>query len=412
MSVSVSQNSSPSPAQSGKGPLRVALFAGAYNHVADGVALTLNRLVAYLEEQGVPVLVVAPTIDQPAVDHVGRLLPAPSIAAPGRSDYRLTYSLSREIQEELARFNPTLIHIATPDILGFQALRLSKRWGIPRVASYHTHFTSYLKYYRLQMLEPIIWAYLRWFYNQFRQVYVPSSSMLEVLEEKNFTADLRLWRRGVNTEIFNPQNRSLEWRRSHGIADDDVVVTFVSRLVWEKGLNTLSETLRTLERHGVPHRSVVVGDGPAAAEMRARLPRTIFTGYLGGEELGRVYASSDVFLFPSDTEAFGNVVLEAAASGLPAVCAEATGSSSLVSHGETGFLVPAGNTPAFVEGVRTLVEDDALRTAFGEAALQLSKAFRWPRIMRGLHACYHDVLNLPEPEPPQTASRPALSVDH
>jgi len=391
-------------------PLRLAIFAGAYNHVADGVSLTLNRLVAYLEAQGVPVRVIAPTVPNPPVDHAGTLLPAPSIPAPGRSDYRLTYNLSRAIEEDLARFNPTLIQVATPDLLGLQALRLSTRWGIPRVASYHTHFSSYLKYYRLGLLEPALWGYLRWFYNQFQQVYVPSPSMMEVLKEQGFTSDLRLWARGINVETFNPEQRSMDWRRNHGIADEEVVVTFVSRLVWEKGLDTLADTLQTLERHGIPHRSVIVGDGPAYEALRTRLPRTIFTGYLGGEDLGRAYASSDVFLFPSDTEAFGNVVLEAAASGLPAVCADATGSSSILLDGQTGFLVPPGNTPAFVEALRTLIEDADLRRRFGEAALERSRDYRWNQVLGRLYGDYHDALGLPRPTP--TTATAALAVDH
>lgn len=410
MTISPRHRASNGTLEPGPSALRLALFAGAYNHVADGVSLTLNRLVAYLEAQGVPVRVVAPTIADPPVDHAGTLLPAPSVPAPGRSDYRLTYSLSSAIEEALARFNPTLIQVATPDLLGLQALRLSQRWGIPRVASYHTHFSSYLRYYRLGLLEPAVWGYLRWFYNQFEQVYVPSASMMDVLETQGFTSDLRLWARGINVQTFNPGQRSMDWRRRHGIADDEVVVTFVSRLVWEKGLDTLAETLQTLERHGVPHRSVIVGNGPAYEALRTRLPNTVFTGYLSGDMLGTAYASSDVFLFPSDTETFGNVVLEAAASGLPAVCANATGSRSLVQDGATGFLVPPDNTPAFVERLRTLILDDALRRRFGDAALERSTHYRWDRVLRRLHAHYHEALSLPPPAP--AAVSPARPVDH
>jgi len=410
MTISPQHRASNGTAGAGPSALRLALFAGAYNHVADGVSLTLNRLVAYLEGQGVPVRVVAPTVPNPPVHHAGTLLPAPSVPAPGRSDYRLTYSLSSDIEEALARFNPTLIQVATPDLLGLQALRLSKRWGLPRVASYHTHFSSYLKYYKLSLMEPALWGYLRWFYNQFQQVYVPSDSMMDVLQEQGFTSDLRLWARGINTETFHPEQRSMGWRRRHGIADDEVVVTFVSRLVWEKGLGTLADTLQTLERHDVPHRSVVVGDGPAYEALRTRLPRTIFTGYLSGDALGTAYASSDIFLFPSDTETFGNVILEAAASGLPAVCADATGSRSLVRDGTTGFLVPPGNTPAFAERLRTLILDGALRRQFSKAALERSTHYRWDRVLSRLHAHYHEAVGLPQPAPAPVS--PALSVDH
>src|SRR5690606_2998265 len=128
-------------------------FTGAYNHIADGVSLTLNRLVEYLERIGAEVLVFAPTVEDPAVDHAGTLFPIPSIPAPGREEYRVSLGLTRKARREFEAFQPTLVHIATPDYLGNRALRLARRQGIPVVASYHTHFSSYLKYYGFEELE-------------------------------------------------------------------------------------------------------------------------------------------------------------------------------------------------------------------------------------------------------------------
>ncbi len=380
-------------AEEGRTPVRVALFTGAYNHIADGVSLTLNRLVSYLERQGASVLVFAPTIKNPPVRHAGTLVPIPSISLPGRSEYRLSLHLPRSARAQLAAFKPTLFHIATPDILGNRALRLARRWGIPAVASYHTHFSSYLKYYGFEELEGFLWKYLRRFYRQCEHIYVPSPSMAAVLRAHEITDGLRLWQRGVDTSLFRPERRSTVWRQTVGVGDDEILLSFVGRLVWEKGLHVFADVVEALTARGIPHRSMVVGDGPARAELSERLPETIFTGHLGGEALARAYASSDVFLFPSDTETFGNVTLEAMASGLPAVCADATGSNALVVQGLTGFLAPPGQTEAFVDYTARLCTDPALRHEMGQAALAYAQSFEWDSVLARIAGYYEEILN-------------------
>lgn len=376
-------------------PLRVALFTGNYNHIADGVSLTLNRLVAFLERQGIAVRIVAPTIDEPRVDHAGTLLAVPSIPMPGRSEYRISTHLPASVREELEAFQPTLFHIATPDVIGLQALRLAKQWDVPVVASYHTHFSSYLKYYGvLAPFEKLMWKFLRWFYQQCTHTYVPSPSMAEVLESHGITDGLKLWPRGVETHRFNPDKRSRSWRQAIGVADDDVVVTFVGRLVLEKSPDVFADVIETLKKRGLRFRTMIVGDGPERATLEAKLPNAIFTGHLEGEALSRAYASSDVFLFPSETETFGNVTLEAMASGLPTVCANATGSASLVEHGETGFLAEPRNVEAFVPYVEQLITDADLRHAMGQCALERAQTFDWNAILERLLCNYYDVIGV------------------
>ncbi len=390
-------------------PKRVALFTGAYNHIADGVSLTLNRLVDYLEQQGVSVRVFAPTVDDPAIDHAGTLIPVPSVALPGRSEYRFTLGITPSVREELEAFDPTLYHIATPDLLGSHALSYAQDTGTPVVASYHTHFSSYLKYYHLDLFESALWSYLRNFYEQCEQVYVPSRAMAEILKEHGITNGLRLWERGVNTDRFTPQRRSMDWRQAHGIEDNEVVVSFVSRLVWEKGLDVYADVIRRLERQGVPHRSMIVGDGPARDELEERLPNTVFTGFLEGEELAQAYASSDVFLFPSDTETFGNVTLEAMASGLPTICANAVGSRDLVSDGTTGRLCPPEDIEAFADATRRLVLDDDLRARVSRAAHNRAKDFTWDAILGRMNGYYDEVLARHAGTPSSRPAHAALS---
>lgn len=381
-------------------PKRIALFTGAYNHIADGVSLTLNRLVEHLEKNGSEVLVLAPTCDDPPIEHKGTLAAVPSIAAPGRPEYRLATGFPSHLKRRVKKFRPTLFHIATPDILGFKALRLARSWGIPVVASFHTHFSSYLKYYKLGSIENILWKYGRWFYKNCEQIYVPSESIVDVLRQQGIENGVRLWPRGVDMNVFNPQKRSIAWRRHFGISDHEVVVSFVSRLVWEKGLDIYADVIGNLSREGIPHRSIIIGDGPARKTLEKRLPGTIFAGYRRGEDLSAAYASSDVFLFPSDTETFGNVTLEAMASGVPTVCADAFGSRALVSSGKTGYLAPPGNAAVFTDYVRELVVNNRLRAELGHGAFEKAQEYTWDSILTRISGYYDEMLGYdPDPAP-------------
>lgn len=371
---------------------RIALFSGAYNHIADGVSRTLNRLVAYLESDGFEVRVFAPTSDAPQVDHAGTLVPVPSVAIPGRPDYRFSLGLTPSVRRELERFGPTMYHIATPDLLGLQALLHARKAGTPIVASYHTHFASYLQYYRLSRLEPLVWKYLRWFYAQCEEVYVPSESMMAVLREQGLGGNLKLWERGVDTDLFRPEARSLSWRRENGIDNDEVVIGFVSRLVLEKGLRRMMAIFDDLRERGVPFRVMIAGDGPARAELESGIPDAVFTGYLEGADLARAYASSDVFLFPSDTETFGNATLEAMASGLPVVCAEATGNKTLVEHGGNGFRIASDDVRGFADALERLVRDTNLRASMGAAGYTRAQSYSWRHVLGKIGAYYRSTL--------------------
>ncbi len=371
---------------------RIAIFAGNYNYTMDGPARALNRLVAFLERQNIAVMVVAPTAKEAAFEHNGTLVSAISVPIPMRSEYRLGLGITPGVRAKLKAFAPTIFHVASPDPLGSSAIRLAKRWNIPVVASFHTRFDTYGRYYGIGLLEKPLNKYLHHFYSLCDQVYAPSESMIEELQKENIKSDLRIWSRGVDCNRFNSDRRDLEWRRSIGFADDDVVISFTGRVVLEKGLDFFVEVIRALEQQGLDHKVLIVGEGPERARMQKRLPKAHFTGHLSDEPLARAYASADIFFNPSISETFGNVTLEAMASGVPCVCAEATGSRSLVLHGKTGFMASFGDHDAFTQHLGALIQSPERRAAFGQAAVNAAHTFDWDAILGGLVDNYRDAI--------------------
>ena len=375
-------------------PLRIALFTGNYVHIEDGVSRTLGRLVGFLVAQGHEVLVLGPTVDAPPMmRQPGRFLAVPSvpIVGLGRPEYRVSTGFPARIRREVEAFAPDLVHVATPDLLGFAGLRWALRRGLPVVATYHTHFVSYLDYYGIEFTRPLFHLIARRFYNRCVEVYVPTVEMETALRAQGVTAPMRLWPRGIELDLFSPAHRSEPWRARHGFSPDEVVVSFVSRLVKEKGTDVFVEVVQRLQREGLPVRALVVGDGPEGATLAEALPRAAFTGHLGGGDLATAYASSDVFLFPSETETFGNVTLEAMASGVPTVCADAAGSRSLVRSGETGFLCPPRDAEAFAVAVRRLALDVGLRQTLGAAGREAAGHYNWPAVLSRMESFYEGV---------------------
>lgn len=360
--------------------LRVALFSGNYNYVRDGANQALNRLVAYLLRQGVQVRVYSPTVEHPAFPATGDLVDIPAIPIPGRSEYRLPIAIPGRVRRDLDEFKPNVVHVSSPDIVGHRAVTWARRHKIAAVASVHTRFETYLSYYHLEWLEPEVRAILRRFYHRCEVVMAPAESTAAILRAQRMNRDIAIWSRGIDREQFNPRRRDMEWRRSQGISDDELVIAFLGRIVMEKGLDVFSEAILGLIDRGVKHHVLVIGEGPARPWFEQRLPDAIFTGQLTGDELARALASSDVLLNPSITEAFGNVTLEAMACALPVVAAQATGATNLVRNGITGTLCDAGETEEFADALENYARDPDLRRRHGEAGLAIAKTMDWDSI--------------------------------
>lgn len=368
--------------------LRVALFSGNYNYVRDGANQALNRLVGYLLRQGVNVRVYSPTVKDPAFPATGEVVDVPAIPIPGRSEYRLPVSLARRIRRDLADFNPNVVHISSPDFVGHRAVTWARRNKIAAVASVHTRFDTYLAYYRLQALEPLARGIMRRLYHRCEVVLAPAESTAAILRAQRMNRDITIWGRGVDREQFNPERRDMSWRRSLGIADDEMVIAFLGRVVMEKGLDVFSDAVHAFATYGLNHRVLVIGDGPARLWFENQLPDAIFVGQQTGKDLARALASADLFLNPSITEAFGNVTLEAMACALPVIAAEATGATNLVRSGITGTLVDGTEPDEFADALAAYARDPELRRRHGEAGLEAARRMDWDTINSAVIRAY------------------------
>jgi glycosyltransferase involved in cell wall biosynthesis len=330
--------------------------------------------------QGVHVRVYSPTIEHPAFEPTGDLVGIPSIPIPSRSEYRLGLGIPARVRRDLKAFAPNVVHVSSPDIIGHRAVTWARRNRIAAVASIHTRFDTYLEYYNLTWLEPLVRIGMRRFYHRCEAVLVPAESTAAVFRAQRMNREIATWSRGIDREQFNPGRRDMAWRRGQGIADDVLVVAFLGRVVMEKGLDVFSEAIRALTERKVKHRVLVIGEGPARPWFEQRLPEAIFTGQLTGTDLARALASCDVLLNPSITEAFGNVTLEAMASALPVIAAHATGTTNLVRDGQTGILVDSDDIDGFADALESYARDPQLRRRHGAAGLTFAETMDWDTI--------------------------------
>ncbi|MEZ5742187.1 MAG: glycosyltransferase family 1 protein [Sphingomonadaceae bacterium] len=361
--------------------LRVALFTGNYNYLKEGANQALNRLVAHLETRvDADVRIYSPVTDTPAFEPEGTLVPVRSIALPGRAEFRLGLGLSRAHRDEILHFDPHLIHVATPDILGTRAQSFALRHRIPLVASLHTLFETYPEYYGLGFLRPLVEWHLDRFYGRSDLVLVPTPSLAGEMARKHGRERMGVWARGVERELFAPARRSEDWRERHDLAHGEVALLFLGRLVLEKRTDQFAEIVANLKAKGFAVRPVIVGAGPARERMERALPDGVFTGHLTGDALATAVASCDIFINPSATETFGNVTLEAMSAGLAVVAADVPSTHNLITHGETG-LVAAPDTAGFAVQAELLLADPSLQARLGQAARKAALARSWDAVL-------------------------------
>jgi len=235
-------------------------------------------------------------------------------------------------------------------------------------------------------------AHLRRFYRRSDHVLAPTLAIFEEMKQLRGDAQVSLWSRGVDRELFDPKRRDMDWRRAQGFGDDDLVLLFFGRLVLEKGVRDYVAIVQRLRDQGLPVKPLVVGAGPADGEFRP-VGGAVLTGHLDGPDLARAIASADILVHPSRTEAFGNVVLEAMASGLAIVSADTDSSRQLIEHGRSGVLVSAPDADAFGAEIATLIADPQRRQQLGSEARKASARFSWDAASDSVLAAYRSLLS-------------------
>jgi len=370
-----------------KDKLRVAYFVASMDPTQDGVSRVVYKWMECLKYRDMKCLFFTCII--PENKHQIQMHKIPGWKFPLYKDYKLALPTDNFFKKKIEKFKPDIIHLNSPETLGHAALKYAEKHNIPVVATYHTHFTSYFKYYNLSVLEPIVWPYLRKFYNRCDKVYVPSLPMIQELKNHGFKR-MKYIPHGVDTKMFNPKYRSIEWRKKYGV-NKKIVILFVSRLVWYKDLKLFVDVYNKLHNNrNVAF--VLVGKGPDQKELEELMPKAKFLGHQTGKSLSTSYASSDIFLFPSTTETFGNVVVEAMASKLPCVCANAGGPKGIIHDGVTGYLSKPNNINSFMKNVNILLKNKKLREKIGDKALEYARAQSWDKICDDLIESYDEVI--------------------
>ncbi len=370
--------------------MRIAFCSDSVPPVWDGVTRTLSELVTTLTDARVEFQFLSAVHPDPRLAWCDRVHVVPSVPFPLYPYYRLGLPVRRRLDRVLDRFAPDLIHVVTPSLLGLYGLRYARRRGIPVLASFHTDFVGLLEFYWLRYADGLARFLARRFYGQCAATLVPSRHQAAKLSEYGIQ-NVGLWRRGVDSAVFSPAFRSAALRTEIG-TDGVPIVLYVGRLGREKNLNYLIAAIELLHRGGTPFKLVIVGQGPMRRKLARRLPEAHFTGHIEGAELARWYASADVFVFPSTAETFGNVVLEAFASGLPVVAVGGGAVGELVTPNVNGLLAPADQPAVFAEQVRMLLERPADRARMAAGALVTAAAYRWPDVNRQLLGHYERII--------------------
>lgn len=380
--------------------MQIAIITENFLPKLDGVTRTLARLLEYLQSHGHKALLCGP--ESGMEEYAGaEIVGTAGVPLPFYPELRFNFFRPLFLRR-LKEFQPDIVHLVDPVVLGTAGLAVARMLGKPLVSSYHTNLAAYCEHFGFSLLSQPMWSYNRFIHNQCALTFCPSPSTTRMLRSQGFQR-VRIWPRGVDTGLFRPERRNEVTRAAWLQGEEKVILLYVGRISREKNLRLLIQAYRGMD-HTRSH-LVMVGDGPALREVKqelAHVPAT-FTGYLQGEELARAYASADLFTFPSRTETFGQVVLEAMAAGLPVVALRAEGVCDLVENDRTGYLLEseglteAAQVAKYRQLLARLVEDYELRRTMRMDAHRVAGPRGWDQAMNHLLQGYMEALELEHP---------------
>jgi glycosyltransferase involved in cell wall biosynthesis len=373
--------------------MRITMVTETYPPEVNGVARTIGLMAEGLQKRGHAIQLVRPrqnghdhAIDTPGFAEMLR----PGIPIPRYTQLKMGMPSGRALANAWREQRPDIVHIATEGPLGWSALAAARRLGIPVATDFHTNFHTYMRDYGMAWLARPVAAFLRSFHNRAACTMVPTREMAEDLAAIRFER-LRVVGRGVNPAVFSPERRSRELRESWGAGDDTPVALCVSRFAHEKNFALVIQAYEAMRDLRPDTRLVLVGDGPLAETLKQRNVGYVIAGRKVNGELSRHYASADIFLFPSMSETWGNVTIEAMASGLGVVAYDYAAAREVIRHGENGLLAPFGDAAAFIAHAEHFARDPQLARALGRAARKTAEHLTWERIVADFEAVLVDV---------------------
>ena len=369
--------------------MRIAYFNANLRVGQDGVTRVVYKMIEGALARQHQVMGITSTLpEEPLVDVP--MLKIRSVPLPLQKNYRIALPGYQRFERELQEFRPDIIHVNSPCTLGYGAMKYAHHFEVPVVATYHTHFPTYPRYYHLTKFERLAWKLSRTFYNGMDRTFVPTRPILNELIDNDIQR-LEYLPNGVDVKLFTPRRRSNAWRQQFGGGEKPVIL-FVSRLVWEKDLRVLAGMHDLLRSRRDDFVMVIVGDGHARAEFEQMMPGAHFLGYQSGTTLAESFASSDIFVFPSTTETFGLVTLEAMASRLAAVAARAGGAEELLVHGKSGLLAEPFSAVDLARKVEWLLDYPRFRQKLSEQAYVRAHEYRWEAIFSRLFSSYAEII--------------------
>ncbi|HVY07961.1 MAG TPA: glycosyltransferase family 1 protein [Burkholderiales bacterium] len=363
--------------------LRVAVVTETYAPEVNGVALSAARFVEGLRSREHEILLVRPRQDRSDRATDQREMLTQGVPIPNYPGLRMGLPATQALVRLWNRTRPDVVHVLTEGPLGWSAVAAARKLKLPVISDFRTNFHSYSRHYGVGWLSKPILAYLRKFHNRTLWTLVPTEALRAELAALGFR-NLRVVSRGVDTALFDPGRRSAGLRASWGVDKDDPVLLHVGRIAPEKNLGVLADAYAAARARSPRCRLVMVGDGPARGEFTSRCPDAIFAGTKRGEDLAVHYASADVFLFPSLTETYGNVTLEALASGLAVVAFDYAAAAEAIRHDDNGLLAPLGDSTAFVGLAASIVADVPRARRMGNLARENSLELGWDFVVRQL----------------------------
>ncbi len=379
--------------------MKLALVTETFPPEVNGVAMTFGVIVRELGRRGHAV-----TVYRPRRDDLRRAAPSegftemalPGFPIPGYPLLRLGWPAWGRLRRAWREERPDLVHVATEGPLGASAVAAARALGIPVSSSFHTNFHAYTGHYGVGPLRHAVLAWLRWVHNRTRLTFAPTEELCAELAGEGFR-NLALLSRGVDTWGFHPARRCPALRQQWGAGPEDPVVLHVGRMAAEKNYELLFEAYAAMRAANPRLRFVLAGEGPLRARLQRRHPECIFAGFFSREEIGRHYASADIYIHASRTETFGNVLTEALASGLAVAGFDYAAARQFVRHGESGLLASLDAPADLIEAAVLLATDDFLRTKLRARARAAVEDHSWERVVAGLEA---DLLGLAGGRPP------------